>query len=187
MKMLKRTLGMETPGQSLYFLNISFHIKRYLCYKLHHDFDNGITPSVGELGHLQHPGYPACQWMPELNFSAWNQASLLCKDPAQEPQSPSSPFSRELEPAEMHWLTCKASFIFSCPCVCKWKQMDTARLFFLKTLSLILHITFKWLDLMFHRAAQKKDTRQLLHLTPLDKIISHDLPAATLSLILSTV
>lgn len=70
MKMLNRTLAMETPGQSLYILNISFHMKSYLCYKLHHAFDNGITPSVAELGHLQHPGYPACQWMPELNFSA---------------------------------------------------------------------------------------------------------------------
>lgn len=187
MKMLKRTLGMETPGQSLYILNISFHIKSYLCYKLHHDFDNGITPSVGELGHLQHPGYPACQWMPELNFSAWNQASLLCKDPAQEPQSPSSPFSRELEPAEMHWLTCKGIFHLFLSMRLQMEANGHSQAFLLKTLSLILHITFKWLDLMFHRAAQKKDTRQLLHLTPLDKMISHDLPAATLSLILSTV
>ena len=58
--------------------------------------------------------------------------------------------------------------------------------FLLKTLCLILHITFKLLDAVFHGAALKKDTRQLLHLTLLDKVISHDLPAATFSLILST-
>lgn len=31
MKMLKKILGMETPGQSFYILNISFHIKSYLA------------------------------------------------------------------------------------------------------------------------------------------------------------
>lgn len=69
-------------------------IKRFLYYKLHHDFDTSITAAVEKLGHLHHPGYFAWQRLPESNLSACSQASLLCRDPAQVPQSPSSPFSR---------------------------------------------------------------------------------------------
>lgn len=57
----------------------------------------------------------------------------------------------------------------------------------LKTICHFLHATFKLLGAVFHGAAPKKDTKQLLHLTLLDKVISDDLPAATFSLILSTI
>lgn len=181
----KYILVMETPEQSLYALNISLRIQWYLKYKLHHDFDKWHHASSEEIG-TSSTSRLLCLPVDARIKPQCVKPSLTAVQRSRTRPSKSLFTLQQRAGARRGVLTYMQSRLSSFPVHAfangsKWTWPG-----FSSENCLILRVTFKLLGAVFHRAAPKKDTRRLLHLTLLDKVISHDLPAATFSLILST-